>query len=192
VIRVDYVPVLARPEEINGALAEVSTLTARVSEASEAAVLAARQHEQAEHEDVEMSAARVVSGETVGAAPTSLRKTKQHVEESIGQVNIAKRAHQLANDAAEAQIRKRAEAWLAAIDGEGEQARTQARVLLLERLARLGTPHLNVRRRRGGRLAQHHADRTRLGRVVDDAQGMQIQSTKRSVKTRSPPGPTGV
>lgn len=140
-IAIDNVPTLARPPEVERAIAEARGLRDVAQQSADEVAAAQAKVDQLEQQDVEGAAARARAGEPLGTPGAPVRKAKDTL--ALGQRNLA--AVRLAVEQAEADavsaISKRADDWAVALREEDEKAREQARSALLaleDAVARIG------------------------------------------------------
>jgi hypothetical protein len=126
-VSIDAVPRLARPVEVDGAVAEAVALRDRAREASEAVAAAQANVDELERQDVETAAARARAGESLGAPAAGLRKAK----DALALAQRDQTAIRLAQEQAETDvantIAESAGRWSADLHDEAERARQAGR-----------------------------------------------------------------
>jgi hypothetical protein len=128
----ETVPTLARPTEVETAVAETVALGVRSREARDQLTAAQHDREVAEAADVEAAARAIRSGQSAPSISTAVAKTRQKVDSAQRTASaLSLAADAAAMDATET-IRAHAETWAAALDVEQERAKERALVALSE------------------------------------------------------------
>ena len=126
-VAIDSIPTLARPSEVERAIADARALRDRAREAAEQVAAAQQAVDAAEREDVEAAAARARAGEPLGAQGRAVDKARDKLLLAQRDLNAVRLAQGQTEDDIAAAIVDRADAWAVELAAEIVRAREAGR-----------------------------------------------------------------
>jgi hypothetical protein len=122
-VAIDNVPALARPSEVERAVADARKLRDRGREAAEQVAAAQQAVDVAEREDVESAAAAARAGQPVGAEGKAVEKARSALLAAQRSLNVVRLAQGHAEDDVATAIIEHAADWSVELAAEAERAR---------------------------------------------------------------------